>query len=151
MSWLWLGLGRGRCEVSLIKTDIDLKYEWQNKIHIQIMIFEKNTINDLWSEYETTSGDSSEKKISNNFFLQCSLPMSVSKTTIKKNMGHHASYLFVLRSDEELTLGTSAWNSLRRFVILSHRRSTIVSFETYPLYLHFLLPGLVDSYNVVRL
>ena len=84
MSWLWLGLGRGRCEVAFIKIDIDLKYEWQNKMHMQIMFLEKNTINDLWSEYETTSGDFSEKKISNNFFLQFSLPMSVSKTTIKK-------------------------------------------------------------------
>ena len=34
----------GRCEVALIKTDIDLKYEWQNKIHMQIMFLEKNTI-----------------------------------------------------------------------------------------------------------
>ena len=41
---LTVGLGRGRCEVTLIKTDIDLKYEWQNKIHMQIMFLEKNTI-----------------------------------------------------------------------------------------------------------
>ena len=151
MSWLWLGLGRGRCEVAFIKIDIDLKYEWQNKMHMQIMFLEKNTINDLWSEYETTSGDSSEKKNFEQFFPSMFLTNVCFKNYNKKNIGHHASYLFVLRSDEELTLGTSAWNSLRRFVILSHRRSTIVSFETYPLYLNFLLPGLVDSYNVVRL
>ena len=141
--WVWGGVG-----TRFLWSRPTLIWSMNGKIKYTCK-FEKNTINDLWSEYETTSGYSLEKKISNNFFPSMFLTNVCFKNYNKKNIGHHASYLFVLRSDEELTLGTSAWNSLRRFVILSHRRSTIVSFETYPLYLH--LPGLVDSYNVVRL
>ena len=38
---------------------------------------------------------------------------------------------------------------MKLFTAVCYTLRTIVSFETYPLYLH--LPGLVDSYNVVRL
>ena len=36
--------GRGGCEVALIKTDTDPKYEWKNKIKMQIMFLEKNAL-----------------------------------------------------------------------------------------------------------
>ena len=132
--WVWGGVG-----TRFLWSRPTLIWSMNGKIKYTCK-FEKNTINDLWSEYETTSGYSLEKKISNNFFPSMFLTNVCFKNYNKKNIGHDASYLFVLRSDEELTLGTSAWNSLRRFVILSHRRSAIVSFETYPLYLHFCYP-----------
>ena len=51
---------------------------------MQIMFLEKNTIMISEVNMRRPQVIPQKKKISNNFFLQCSLPMSVSKTTIKK-------------------------------------------------------------------
>ena len=49
-----------------------------------------------------------KKKNFEQFFPSMFLTNVCFKNYNKKNIGHHASYLFVLRSEEELTLGTSA-------------------------------------------
>ena len=49
-----------------------------------------------------------QKKKFEQFFPSMFLINVCFKNYNKKNIGHQASYLFLLRSDEELTLGTSA-------------------------------------------
>ena len=74
---------------------------------MQIMFLEKNTI--MISEVDMRRLQViPQKKNFEPFFPSIFLTNVCFKNYNKKNIGHHASYLFVLRSDEELTLGTSA-------------------------------------------